>query len=341
MTLVELAKILKVSPATVSRAMTRPDLVAPATRERILAYVHKSGYRTNAIARSLRKGRTQTVGVVVADLQNPFYSALVKSIEHTLSQQGFSCVVCDADESQDKEQASLRLLAELQVTGIIYAFSGSNLTELRQLGLDGIPIVEIDRASGTEGADTVLLDNAAGTTLAVEHLVALGHRRIALISGPRNLTTGAERLQGFQSAMRAAGLDGSAQVEFGDFRENSGYLAARRLMASPQPPTAVVVANNEMMAGALSALREGGYSIPHDVSLVSFDDVRWARYVEPPLTVVSQPVTAMGEAAANLMLERLGGRVESSARLFSPTLIQRESSAPPRAPAAAGAKPHE
>lgn len=329
MTLVELAKQLRVSPSTVSRAMTRPDLVAPATRERILKLVNESGYLTNGVARSLRKGRTQTVGVVVADLQNPFYSALVKAIENILAERGFSCVVCDADESQDKEQTSLRLLAELQVTGIIHAFSGSNLAALKQLGLEGIPIVEVDRASGTAGADTVLLDNAAGARLAVEHLLELGHRHIALISGPKNLTTGAERLRGYQCAMKAAGLESESRIEFGDFRENSGYLAAQRLLASAEPLTALVVANNEMMAGALSALREGGHGIPSEVSLVTFDDVRWARYVQPALTVVAQPVTVMGEAAARLMLERLDGRNEKSARLFSPTLIRRDSCAPP------------
>lgn len=328
-TLAELAKELNVSPATVSRALTRPELVAAATCERILNHVNQSGYRTNAIARSLRKGRTQTVGVVVADLQNPFYSALVKSIEHTLSRRGFSCVVCDADESQTKEQTSLRLLAELQVSGIIHAFSGSNLQALRQLGLGGIPIVEVDRASGTEGADTVLLNNAAGSELAVNHLIALGHQRVAFISGPRHLTTGAERLRGYQSAMRQAGLDGTALIEFGDFREHSGYLAARNLMSRDHPPTAMIVANNEMMAGALLALHEGGYVLPHDVSLVSFDDVRWARYVRPALTVVAQPVASMGAAAAALMLERLDGRDQPSAQLFAPALIQRESSAPP------------
>lgn len=329
MTLVELAKQLQVSPSTVSRAMTRPDLVAPATLERILNLVNESGYRANGIARSLRKGRTQIVGVLVADLQNPFYSALVKSIENVLAEHGFSCVVCDADESQEKEQTSLRLLAELQVTGIIHAFSGSNLTALKQLGLEGIPIVEVDRTSGTSGADTVLLDNAAGAKLAVEHLLELGHRHIALISGPANLTTGAERLSGYQSAMKSSGLESETHVEFGDFRENSGYLATQRLLSSNKPLTALVVANNEMMAGALSALREGGLGIPTDVSLVAFDDVRWARYVQPALTVVAQPVTSMGEAAARLMLERLGGRSEQTASLFAPTLIKRDSCAAP------------
>lgn len=329
MTLSELAQLLKVSPSTISRALHRPEMVAEATRERILAAVAKHGYRTNGIARSLRKGETQTVGLVVADLQNPFYSVMVKAIENTLSAEGYSCVICDADESQHKEQRALRLLGELQVSGIIHGFSGSDPHTFERLGLHGIPIVEIDRASGNPEADTVLLDNVMCAGLAVDHLIELGHTQIGTIAGPQHLTTGRERLEGFRLAIRSGGLEPRDElVRIGDFRQDSGYSAAKELLAMPERPSALFIANNEMMAGAITAVREAGLAIPDDISVVSVDDPRWARYVDPPLTVVAQPLEAMGQTAARLLLERLAGRQDPVKRVFPPTLIPRASTAP-------------
>ncbi len=331
MTLVELAEILNVSASSISRALTRPDMVSPAMRARVLQAVEQYGYSPNGIARSLRKGETKTVGLVVSDLQNPFYSSIAKFVEHTLSADGYSCVVCDASESQDKEQRALRLLAELKVSGVIRASSGRQASDLTQVGLNHTPIVEIDRATGEERADTVLLDNVFGAKLAVEHLVKLGHRRVAMISGPEHLTTGGQRLRGYREALAAAGIEpDETLVEFGDFREESGYEAARRLLRLTPMPTALFVANNEMMAGALYALKELGLNLPADVSLISFDDARWARYVDPPLTVVAQPLMEMGEAAAHLLLEQMSGRERPTSRVFTPTLIVRASTGSPR-----------
>src|SRR5690554_566956 len=221
-------------------------MVSPEVRERVLAAVSEHSYRPNGIARSLRKGKAQTVGLVVSDLQNPFYSGIVKAIEHALSAHGYSCVVCDASESQGKEQRALKLLGELKVSGIIHGFSGSGSDELERLGLDGIPIVEIDRASGMPGTDTVLLDNVLGARSAVDHLLELGHTRVGIISGPPRLTTGSGRLEGYLRALRQAGIEPSDElIAYGDFREASGRNAARKLLATRSPPTAMFVANNE------------------------------------------------------------------------------------------------
>lgn len=331
MTLVELAAILNVSASTISRALTRPDMVSPTMRARVLQAVEQYGYSPNGIARSLRKGQTRTVGLVVSDLQNPFYSSIAKFVEHALSADGYSCVVCDASESQDKEQRALRLLAELKVSGVIRASSGRQSSDLTQVGLGETPIVEIDRATGEERADTVLLDNVLGARVAVDHLVSLGHHRIAMISGPEHLTTGGQRLHGYRQALTAAGIEpDEALVEFGDFREESGYEGAMRLLKLTPRPSALFVANNEMMAGALYALKELGLSLPADVSLISFDDARWARYVDPPLTVVAQPLMEMGEAAAQLLLQQMQGREVPTSRVFTPTLIVRASTGRPR-----------
>ncbi len=330
MTLVELSQLLKVSPATISRALNRPEMVSPEVRERVLAAVSEHSYRPNGIARSLRKGKTQTVGLVVSDLQNPFYSGIVKAIEHALSAHGYSCVVCDASESQGKEQRALKLLGELKVSGIVHGFSGSGSDELERLGLDGIPIVEVDRASGMPGTDTVLLDNVKGARAAVDHLIGLGHERIGMVSGPPHLTTGRGRHEGYVASLGAAGMSvDESLIAYGDFKEASGERATRQLLSLPEPPTALFVANNEMAAGALSAIQEAGLRLGSDLSLVAFDDVRWARYVNPPLTVVAQPIQEMGRAAAELLLERFAGRREPVRRVFEPTLIVRHSTARP------------
>ena len=329
-TLVELAQLLQVSPSTISRALNRPDMVSAQMRERVLAAVNEHSYRPNGIARSLRKGETQTVGLVVSDLQNPFYSGIAKAIENRLSAAAFSCIICDASESQGKEQRALQLMGELRVSGIIHGFSGSGSDELERLGLDGIPIVEIDRASGMRGTDTVLLDNVTGARAAVEHLICLGHTSIGMISGPPRLTTGAGRLEGYTQALESAGIKpNTSLIAHGDFREESGRAAAHKLLAESPHLTALFIANNEMAAGALSAVQELGLTIPHDLSLVAFDDVRWARYVNPPLTVVAQPLKEMGHAAAELLLQRLAGRTSTISRVFQPSLVVRRSTGPP------------
>jgi DNA-binding LacI/PurR family transcriptional regulator len=329
MTLTELARKLDLSPSTISRAISRPDLVAEETRERILAAVTKYGYKPNGIARSLRRGESNTIGLIVSDLKNPFYSTVAKSIENVVSKHGFSCVICDADESAEKEAQALDLLAQLKVRGIIHAFTGGDVSTLKRLQAEGLPLIEIDRRSGLEGVDAVLLDNSLGARLAAEHLLALGHRRIAIVAGPERVSTGRQRLDGFRTALATKGITlPDVYIEFGDFREASGYEATRRLLQLAQRPTALFVANNEMMAGALSALREAEVNIPRDISLISFDDVRWAKYVDPPLTIIAQPTERLGAVAAELFWERLHGRTDPVVRILEPSLVIRQSCAP-------------
>lgn len=330
MTLTELAAQLKLSPSTISRALTRPEMVAPATLAKVLSAVEAAGYRPNAIARSLREGVTRTIGLLVSDIQNPFYSSVTKAIERVAATHGYSTIICNADEDPANEEAALRLLADLKVSGIIHGSSGSNEDSLRELRQSGIAIVDIDRATDLEGADTVLVDNEKGSREAIQYLLGLGHERIATIAGPQNLTTGRDRLEGYRAALIESGHQVRASyVEYGDFREESGRLAAERLLRLPQPPTALFVANNEMMAGALAACRAAGVRIPEQLSLISFDDVRWARYVDPPLTVIAQPTEQMGSVAAELLFERLAGRKEPVSRVLETQLIERGSCAAP------------
>lgn len=331
MNLRELGKHLNLNPSTISRALTRPDLVSEETRKRVISAVQEFGYVPNAVARSLKHGHTQTLGVIVSDIQNPFYSTVVRAVEQVAVQRGYSCVICNADEDAAAEERALNLLKELQVAGVIHASTGENIDALRRLRDNGMPVVDIDRHSGLDGVDSVLVDNEYGARLAAAHLHELGHTRIAIIAGPEHLTPGRDRLKGFLAGLASLGDPVPQEyVEIGDFREASGYEAASRLMTLPNPPTALFVSNNEMMAGALAALQELAVRVATDISIISFDDVRWAKYVHPPLTVIAQPTEQIGRLAATLLFERLGGRRESVHRLLEPQFIRRQSCGPPR-----------
>jgi LacI family transcriptional regulator len=327
----DLARQLKVSTATVSRALSRPEVVAPETRKRVLEFVARSGYHMNGIARSLRTQSTRTIGVIVSDIRNPFSSAIVKSVEDVARTNGYTVLICNADEDGRNEEVALELFIERQVSGVIHCSAGANLDLLRVLLKKVIPLVDLDRQSGLENVDTVILDNQLGAALATRHLIELGHRRIAMISGPRHLSNARRRLDAFRKTLRTFHIVvPNEYIEFGDFREQSGRIAAERLLSLQTPPGAILVANNEMMAGALFAIRRRRVKVPRDLSLVGFDDARWAQYSDPPLTVVSQPTEAMGQKAAELLLGRLRGERDAKTVIFKPELIIRSSTAAPR-----------
>ena len=331
MNLRDLARELNLSTATVSRALSRPEIVAPATRERVLQAVRRSGYHMNGIARSLRTQSTRTIGVVVSDIRNSFSSSIVKAVEDVARVNGYTVLVCNADETGQNEEVALELFIERKVSGVIHCSAGANLELLRVLQNKSIPLIDLDRRSGLENVDTVVLDNHLGAEIATRHLIGLGHRRIAMISGPMHLSNARSRVKGFRKTLRAAGIPVAREyLEFGDFRQRSGEEAAQRLLSLRRPPTAVFVANNEMMAGALLAIRQQKrLKVPRNLSLIGFDDARWAQFADPPLTVVSQPTEAMGEKAAELLLRRIQGETAAKTIVFKPTLVVRRSTAAP------------
>ena len=331
MNLRDLARELNLSTATVSRALSRPEIVAPATRERVLQAVRRSGYHMNGIARSLRTQSTRTIGVVVSDIRNSFSSSIVKAVEDVARVNGYTVLICNADETGQNEEAALQLFIERKVSGVIHCSAGANLELLRVLQNKSIPLIDLDRRSGLENVDTVVLDNRLGAEIATRHLTGLGHRRIAMISGPMHLSNARSRVAGFRKTLRAAGIPVAREyIEFGDFRQRSGEEAAQRLLSLRHPPTAVFVANNEMMAGALLAIRQQKrLKVPRNLSLIGFDDARWAQFADPPLTVVSQPTEAMGKKAAELLLQRIQGETAPKTIVFQPALVVRRSTAAP------------
>src|SRR3984885_2939358 len=326
MTLHDLAKELDLSIATISRALSRPEDVAPGTRQRVLAVVHRHGYAPNGTRRSLRTQQTRTIGIVISDIRNFFCAAVVKAIEDEARANGYAVLICNADEDRIKEEAALRLLLNQKVSGIINCSTGANLDLLRAFQKTGAVLVDLDRESGLTNVDTVVVDNRRGAQLATQHLLELGHLEIATIAGPQHLSNARGRLAGFEETLRDRNVRIQKRyVQIGNFLQESGYRCAEKLFSARRVPTGLFVANIEMAAGVIEFVREKSLSIPEEISIVTFDDSFWARYMDPPLTVIAQPVEKMGKCTMELLLARLRGGKPAQTVIFPPDLIVRRS----------------
>ncbi len=303
----QVAELAGVSTATVSRVLAGQGGVSDELIEKVHAAIRALDYHPNRTARNLRRRVTQTVGVVISDIQNPFFTSVIGGIEKVLDAAGYTLLLCNSDEDPKREKAHMTTLRAEGVAGIILASTRADTEVYRQMLEAGIPLVAIDRLPGQLNLDVVTVTNMQGARSAVAHLAELGHRRIALISGPCQISTSRERQKGYEQALRERGLAVSPElIQFSNFRQAGGYEAMLALLALPAPPTAVLVSNNLMTLGALQAIHERGLRIPSDMAVVGFDDMPWATSLQPPLTVVAQPTFALGEAAARLLLDRLG-----------------------------------
>ena len=299
----EVARLAQVSPATVSRVLNGAEQVGEEYRRRVLDAVARTEYRPNRLARNLRRQRAEMIGVVVSDIENPHFSETVRVVEDEAFRAGYRVLLCNTDETPAKQQVYLEMLADERVRAAIVSPADAACTGVESLLSLGIPVVAFDREILDPRADAVVCDNVAGARRATEHLIWLGHERIAFLGGNPEVETGAERLEGYTEAMRAAGL-----VPFslgGGFRADAAQVAVSELLALPKPPTALVVANNLMTPGTLRAAREANVEIPGRLALVAFDDPPWAELVEPPLTTLAQSVRRMASAAMQLALERV------------------------------------
>lgn len=337
----DVARLAGVCTATVSRVLNGRATVRPATRERVLAAAAQLDYRPHPGARGLRSRRLAMIGVIVADIANPFFGTILRGIESVVAPHGYPVMVCNTDESAERERFYIKAMLAERVAGVILAPSSEEPDAVRPLLEAGIPTVCVDRAPAGEPVDCVLLDNALGMELAVTHLAVQGYRRIGLVTGPLSTTTGRERLAGFQRALARAGLpEESDLVREGDFYETGGYRRTAELLDLQRPPEALIVANGMMTLGAMAAVRERELAIPGDLALLGFDDAPWLRFVAPPLTVVEQPVRAFGARAAELLLAAMrGGQGRAPSRVVLPPRLVVRMSTGPRLPGPSGAWP--
>ncbi len=304
-TLKDVADLAAVSKATVSRVLNNNPNVAEDLRVRVLEAIRSLGYQPNRAARRLRASSSDVLGLIISDIENPFFISVVRGVEDTAYAHHISVVLCNTDENPAKQQMYLRVMQAEQVAGLIISptSSGEASTELQDLG---IPIILLDRRTETFEADAVTIDNVSGAYLAVKHLIDLGYERIGIIGGSPHLTTGQERYEGYRKALSAVGRKVDEKlIKVGNFKTESGYRLAMEFITSPQPPRAIFVANNLMTLGALRAMREQGVRIPQDIALVGFDDMPWSSELCPPLTAVSQPTYELGQETVYLLLRRL------------------------------------
>ncbi len=302
----DVAQRAGVSTATVSRVLSGKPYVSEDLKVRVLSAAQELDYRPSRVARSLREQRSRIIGLIISDIQNPFFTAIVRAVEDGAHASGHAVFLCNTDEDEAKETLYIDLMLAEHVAGVILSSTTGRNPAYNHLIHAGIPAVAIDRRVYNVPLDTVLVDNIGATRRAVEHLIAQGHRRIGAIVGHLTSSTGEERLRGYTDALMAHKIPVSdALIRIGTPRAPVGYLAMNELLALPAPPTAVFTGNNLLTAGALRALFDVGLRVPEDFAVAAFDDMEWAIFIQPALTMVAQPTYEIGRIAVELLQQRI------------------------------------
>jgi LacI family transcriptional regulator, repressor for deo operon, udp, cdd, tsx, nupC, and nupG len=331
----QVAKRAGVSTATVSRVLSQPDVVAPETRRRVLRAVERLGYEPNSAAKNLRTLRTAKLLVTVPDISNPFFSLILQGIEDTAQREGYAVLLGDTQHDEQREDSYAMMLKRKEADGLI--FLGHRLPKtaaelVRAVAPRCAPVVNGCEFSPRLGIPSVHIDNAKAASEAMDHLYRLGHLRIGIVTGPLVSPLSRDRLAGATERARQARADHDFIVMNGDFSIESGSVAAERLLGRRDPPTAIFCFNDEMAMGVLDTAKRHRLRVPDELSVVGFDDIRFARYTDPPLTTIAQPMRAIGEGTVRLLLQILAGDGWQPESVTLPhTLAVRSSTAPPRA----------
>ena len=329
-TIRQVAEMANVSIATVSRVFARTDLVSRELVERVQNAAQSLNYRPNRIARNLRTQKTFTAAIIVSDIENPFFTSVVRGAEMVLRKAGYTLLLANSDEDPQIELEHLLNLRAEGVAGIILAPTHEDYSRYEQLVQADMTIVAIDRFPMNLKIDRVTVNNIEGARAAVMHLVEQGHTKIGFISGLNWISTSYERQIGFEQGMQAHKLEVSPEwIQPGSFRRETGFQAMMNILNLVDRPTAVITANNLMTLGALQAINECKQRIPADIAIVGFDDMAWANSLNPPLTAIAQPTHELGMVAAQLLLARIIDADRPYRHVILDTqLIVRESSGP-------------
>jgi LacI family transcriptional regulator, repressor for deo operon, udp, cdd, tsx, nupC, and nupG len=334
-TIQDVARDAGVSTATVSRVLSAPELVAEATRARVMESVASLGYQPNFAAKSLRTLRTEKILVTVPDISNPFFSQVIRGVEEAARAAGYSVLLGDTRHEAEREEEYAAMLLRREADGLI--FLGHRLPETLapMLAAQGArtPIVNGCEYSPELGVSGAHIDNARAAAEAMDHLYGLGHRAVGVITGPLASPLSRDRLEGVREAAQAHGHGAGLRVAAGDFSIESGLREATVMLDGADRPTAIFCFSDEMAMGALEAIRRRGLTCPKDVSLAGFDDIRFAEFLNPPLTTVSQPMDRIGHEVVRLLLDILSGRADGLEHVTLPhRLVIRGSTAPPVVP---------
>ncbi len=310
-TIQDVARAAGVSTATVSRTLSSPDLVTKATRTKVIAAVDRLGYSPNVAAKNLRTSKTNKILVAVPDISNPFFSQVIRGVEEAASAAGYSVLLGDTRFGEEHEEQLAAMLRRKEADGLIFLghrLPGSLANLAQKLGALS-PIVNGCEYSPDLGVPSAHIDNERAAAEVMEHLYALGHRRIGIVTGPLGSPLSGDRLAGVQAAAARTG-NWKLNVVEGDFTIESGHDRTLELLDAEHPPTAIFCFSDEMAMGALGAIRERDLTCPEQISLVGFDDIRFARHLHPPLTTVSQPMETIGKEVVKLLLQVLSGETD-------------------------------
>ncbi|RMF01550.1 MAG: LacI family transcriptional regulator [Chloroflexi bacterium] len=347
----DVAQRAGVSTATVSHVINQTRFVRDQTRQRVVEAIEELNYQPSAIARGLATNATQTIGLIISDITNPFFTAVARGVEDELNRHGYHTIFCNTDEDPNREDEYLRLLFAHQIDGLLIAPTGVQSDRLTRMAEADIPIVLLDRTTPGLDAPLVQVDNEAGGYYATKYLLELGHRRIGVLRGLETISTQVVRVEGYKRALREAGIPVDDQlivradpqyhvnqvppralhsnrppVKLTNLQMTpSAFEVLNQLLDLPERPTAIFVTNNQMTLGALHALKERGLKCPQDISLISFDDHDWASLFSPPLTVISQPTYHLGKTAAGMLMRLIKGEPAPAPTTLPVELVIRES----------------
>ena len=338
LTMVDVAREAGVAVGTVSNVLNHPELVAPATRQHVLEAMSALGFVRNESARQLRAGRSRTIGLVVLDVANPFFTDVARGAEEVAGEAGLSILLCNSSEDGQREASYLDLLTEQRVLGVLITPVDATSTRLDVLRAKGIPVVLVDQRARLRGPCSVSVDDVLGGRLAVEHLLERGHRRLAFAGGPLSMRQVEDRLLGARQALGAAGVadDALTVLTTHGLTIASGREVGQRIAALPAGarPTAIFCANDLLALGVLQEMTGAGIRVPEELAIVGYDDIIFAEAAAVPITSVRQPRHELGRTAAALLLEEAQARKGHRHRQveFSPELVVRRSSAARVAP---------
>jgi LacI family transcriptional regulator len=329
-TMKQVAQRAGVSISTVSHVINNTRIVSSDVRQRVQGVIDELRYIPSAVARSLKNDKTNTIGVLVPNSSNPYFAELIRWIEDAAFQLGYNMILCNAHGGADKQAAYLRLLMEKRIDGLLLVASGADDEQALMLRQEAVPIVQLERALPGLEADVVYAGQEEGAWQATRHLIGLGHRAIACVSGPPDLPRARERVAGYLRAMAEAGLEVPAgRVVHDAFTSAGGHAAFSRLLDQPHPPSAVFVTSDLMALGGLCAAGRLGLRIPAELSVIGYDDIEGAGYASPPLTTVAPPKRDMARLAIELLIERIRGSAKPLREdALGSTLVVRASTGP-------------
>ncbi len=327
-TIREVAKLAGVAPITVSRVINKAGYISAETRQKVEEAVAQLGYVPNTLSQSLRWKQTGMLALVLTDVTNPFWTTVARGVEDAASNAGYHVILCNTDESPQKQESYLKALFEKRVDGLLLVPARDELDDIKQARKLNVPLVVLDRRLSQPITDSVRCDSEDGAYQLTRLLLDRGHRQIALLTGSAHVATAVDRLNGYRRAFREASLsEGSEIVFYGAFTLESGLEMAQQVLERNPRPTAIFAANNFIALGVLKSMHAAGLRVPEDISVVGFDDLPTSMLIDPVLTVAAQPAYEMGAQATKMLIERLtGNNPEAPQEIVLPVeIVERKS----------------